>query len=129
MDIQYGNHYTPAFKANFENNRAFLEVAKYAEETGCLRTLDTALNNIKKANRGKITLVHGKNANGEIYSFFTTGRRSVPNNTSEAQTPAEASLYGIMELSMLTKKFKSLLGVSKVEQNISAEKIIKEYTA
>ena len=42
--------YSPAFKADFVNNKEFREVVKYAQENNCMRTLDGALNNIKKAN-------------------------------------------------------------------------------
>ena len=127
MDIQR-NNYSPAFNAKFVNNSAFQDVVKYAEQKGCLRTLDSALNTINKANDGKITILHGQTPDGKIFSTFTTGRRSVPNNVSEASCPAEASLDGILDLSMLTKKFKSLLGVSKIELDITPAKIMKEYT-
>jgi len=127
MEIQRSN-YTPSFSARFANDKSFREVAQYAQEKGCLRTLDGALNVIKKANPGNISIIHGRTPEGKIYSTFTTGRRSVTNYAGEASCPAEATFNGILELSMLGKKFKSLLGVSKIEQDITAEKIIKEYT-
>lgn len=127
MEIQR-NSYSPAFNARFTNDKAFREVVQYAQEKGCLRTLDSALNTIKKANPGKISIIQGQTPDGKIYSTFTTGRRSVSNMVSDAKTPAEASMDGILELSMLGKKFKSLLGVSKIEQDITPNSIIKEYT-
>lgn len=120
--------YAPTFSAEFVNNKAFKDVVQYAKDNGCMRTLDAALNTIKKANNGKISILHGTTSDGLIYSTFTTGRRSVSNSILDAKSPAEASFDGILELSTLTKKFKSLLGVSKVEQNISPESLIKEYT-
>lgn len=127
MEIQR-NSYSPAFSARFTNNKAFKEVVEYAEKNKCLRTLDSALNTIKKANDGEITILHGQSPNGGIYSAFTTGRRSVSNEVSQAKTPAEASFDGILELGFLTKKFKSLLGTSKVKQDITPQRIVKEYT-
>ncbi len=128
MEIQRTN-YTPSFSARFTNDKAFREVVQYAQDNGCLRTLDCALNTIKKANPGKISIIQGRTPDDKIYSTFTTGRRSVTNYAGDATCPAEATFDGILELSMLGKKFKSLLGVSKIEQDITAEKIIKEYTA
>lgn len=127
MEIQK-TCYTPTFSAKFVNNQQFREVVQYAQEKGCMRTLDSALNTIKKANKGNITILHGKTSEGTIFSSFTTGRRSVPNNIADASSPAEASFDGILELSMLTKKFRSLLGVSNIDQNINTNSIIKEYT-
>lgn len=127
MEIQR-NSYSPAFSARFTNNKAFKEVVEYAEKNNCLRTLDSALNTIKKANNGDITILHGQSPNGGFFSAFTTGRRSVSNEVSQAQSPAEASFDGILELSFLTKKFKSLMGVSKVKQDITPQRIINEYT-
>ncbi len=127
MEIQK-RCYSPAFNARFKNNAGFRDVVQYAQEKGCMRTLDCALNTIKKANYGEISILHGKNPNGNMYSTFTTGKRSVPNNITEASCPAEATFDGILELSMLGKKFKSLLGVSKIEQNITPNSLMKEYT-
>lgn len=120
--------YAPTFNARFVNNQAFKEVVQYAQENDCMRTLDAALNLLKKANDKDITIFHGVRGDGKIYSTFTCRKRSVPNNVSDAKSPAEASFDGILELSMLTKKFKSLVGASKVEQNITPETLIKEYT-
>ena len=120
--------YSPAFSARFTNNRPFREVVKYAVDNNCLRTLDSALNTIKKADLGEITILHGETAKGSIYSTFAQGKRSVPNSVSDAKTPAEASFDGILELSMLSKKFRSLFGVKEASQNINSERIMKEYT-
>lgn len=125
MQIQKTN-YSPTFSAKFVKNDAFKDVVKYAQEAGCLRTLDSALNNIAKAEGKDIRIIHGKA--GTIFSTFIAGKRSVSNFAGDAKTPAEATMDGILELSMLSKKFKSLMGVSNVKDNITAEKILKEYT-
>lgn len=126
MQIQRTN-YSPAFSAKFIKNVDFIDVVKYAKETGCLRTLDAALNSIAKAEGKDIRIMHGK-ANGKIFSTFIAGKRSVSNFAGDAKTPAEATMDGILELSMLSKKFKSLMGVSSVKDDINVEKMIKDYT-
>ena len=118
---------TPAFTAKFVNNKAFQEVLNYAKENNCLRTLDNALNNLATANRCSITIMHGKSPNGQIYSCCTAGKRSIPNCITYAKTPQEASFEGIVELSMLGKKFRSLVG-DKVKHFITTDDIVKKYT-
>ena len=124
--------YSPAFKADFVNNKEFREVVKYAQENNCMRTLDGALNNIKKANPGQIRICHGYTSDGKMYSTFMIQNertiRSVANSTADSESTAEASFDGILELGMLNRKFRSLFGVQKVEQNITPARIIKEYT-
>ena len=117
------NH--PAFTAKFIPNKAFKEVVDYAANTKQLRALDSALNNIKKANEGDILVVHGAN-NGHVFSNFTMGKKSVYNST--AQNPAEASFNGILDLGTLGAKFRKLIG-ENVKENISANDIMKNYTS
>ena len=116
------NH--PAFTAKFIPNKAFKEVVDYAANTKQLRALDSALNNIKKANEGDILIMHGSN-NGHVFSNFTMGKRSVYNSTAE--TPAQASFNGILDLGTIGAKFKKLVG-GEVKENISVNDIIKNYT-
>jgi hypothetical protein len=128
MNIQKTS-YRPAFGATFIKNKAIVDTLKYAENTGCLRTVDSALNNLAKADDGKILAGHGKRADGSIFSFFTVGRRTHINEVADATCPEEATLNGILEIGMLGKSYRSLFGVPKPKQNITAEKLIKEYTA
>ena len=116
------NH--PAFTAKFIPNKAFKEVVDYAANTKQLRALDSALNNLKKANEGDIFIMHGAN-NGHVFSNFTMGKRAVYNAT--AQTPAEASFNGILDLGALGAKFRKLAG-GNVKENITANDIMKNYT-
>lgn len=127
MEIQRINQ-SPAFNAKFQNNKAFQEVVQYAADNNCLRTFDTALNTLKKADDCTIVITHGLNREGGIFSTFLKDRRSVSNYVAEAKSPAEASFDGILELSWLGKKFKSLVGTSKPKQNITKESILKEYS-
>ena len=128
MEIQRTSN-SPAFRANFIKNKAFVEAISCAKEQNCLRTVDSALNNIKKSNCGNIMANHGYTPDGKIYSNFICGRRSVVNYAEDAKTPAEATLNGIIELGALSKKYRSLMGTSNPEQKISVDSIIKEYTA
>ena len=114
----------PAFTAQIVPNQAFKDVVKYAKETNQLRALDTALNNLKKANNGDIIIIHGKGPNG-VFSNFQMGKRSVGNMVYE--TPEESSFNGLQELSMLGRKFRSLVG-GNVKSKITPETIMKEYT-
>ncbi len=116
------NH--PAFTAKFIPNKAFKEVVDYAQKTKQLRALDSALNNLKKANEGDILIMHGSNGN-RVFSNFTMGKRSIYNQT--ANTPAEASLNGIIDLGTLGSKFRKLVG-GNVKENITANDIMKNYT-
>lgn len=127
MEIQKINH-CPSFNAKFKNNKAFQEVVQYAADNNCLRTLDSALNTLGKTNKCTIIISHGVDNNGMIYSSFIKDRRSVSNSIAEAKSPAEASLDGIIELSWLRRKFKSLVGTSAPEENITKESILKEYS-
>lgn len=115
------NH--PAFTAKFIPNKAFKEVVNYAKNTKQLRALDSALNTLKKANKGDILIVHGKN--DIVYSSFTMGRRSVYNTIAES--PAEASFNGVLELAQLGRKFRSLVG-GEAKEYITAKDIMKNYT-
>lgn len=127
MEIQRTNNCL-SFNAKFKNNKAFQEVVQYAVDNNCLRTLDSALNNLRKADDCTITITHGLDNKGTIFSTFLNGRKSVSNPVAEAKSPAEASLDGILELSWLGRKFKSLVGTSQPQQNITKESILKEYT-
>lgn len=127
MKIQSTNS-CPTFNAKFKNNKAFQEVVQYAVDNNCLRTLDSALNTLKKADDCTIVVAHGLDNKGGIYSTFLKDRRSVSNSVAEAKSPAEASLDGILELSWLGRKFRSLVGTSQPKQNITKEGIINEYT-
>lgn len=127
MKIQHNNS-CPSFNAKFRNNRAFQEVVQCAVDKNCLKTLDSALNTLKKADDCTITIAHGYDNSGKIYSTFLKNRRSVSNQVSESTSPAEASLDGILELSWLGRKFKSLVGTSQPKQNITKDGIINEYT-
>lgn len=113
----------PAFTAKIVPNQAFKDVIKYAKETNQLRALDTALNNLKKANDGDIIIIHGKNSNGS-FSNFQMGRRSVGNKVYE--TPEESSFFGLQELSLLGRKFRSLVG-GNVKSKVTPETIMNEY--
>jgi hypothetical protein len=120
--------YSPACKANFVNNKSFQNVVNYAKEKNSLVSLDSALNSIKKANRGTITIVDGVNPQGGIFSTFMLGRKAIPNSVAEASSPAEATLDAIIELGLIgSKKFKAVFG-NKVENHVTPENIIKEYT-
>lgn len=127
MKIQHVNS-CPSFNAKFKNNKAFQEVVQYAVDNNCLRTLDSALNTLKKADDCTIVIAHGLDNNGVMFSTFLKGRRSVSNSISEVSSPAEASLDGILELSWLGRKFRSLVGTSQPKQNITKDSIINEYT-
>lgn len=127
MEIQRINQ-SPTFSAKFKNNKAFQEVVQYAVDNNCLRTLDSALNTLKKADDCTIVVTHGVDNKGVIFSTFLKDRRSVSNSIAEAKSPAEASLDGILELSWLGRKFKSLVGTSQPKENITKESILKEYS-
>ena len=117
---------SPAFGAKF-SGKNFKEVVEFAKETKQLRKLDNALNNILHANDGDILIIHGKAPNGNIYSNFTMGRRTVQNSALKANSPAEATFNGIIELGQLDRKFRSLVG-GNVKENIKAEDIIARYS-
>ena len=68
--------------------------------------------------------MHGSN-NGHVFSNFTMGKRAVYNATAE--TPAQASFNGILDLGTIGAKFKKLVG-GEVKENISVNDIIKNYT-
>jgi len=125
MEIQRTS-ITPAFTAKFIPNKAFKEVVDYAAETKQLRALDSALNNINKANDGDILITHGQTASG-VFSNFTLKRRSSVNLGANC-SPAEASFNGILELGQLGRKFRSLFG-GNVKECISPADIIKNYTS
>ncbi len=127
MEIQRTN-YSPAFSAKFINNKEMREVIQFAKDNNCMRTLDGALNTLKNVDNKAVRILHGTTSEGRMYSTFMVGKRSVPNNVCDVKSPAEASFDGIMELSMLTKKFKSLFGVHEATNNLTVEKMIKEYT-
>lgn len=113
------------FTARIMPNKAFEEVVQYAKQTNQLRALDTALNSLKKANDGDILIIHGEGPSG-VFSNFQMGKRSVGNQVCE--TPAESSFYGLQELSMLGRKFRSLVG-GNVKSKITPQSIMKEYSA
>lgn len=127
MEIQSTKN-SLSFNAKFKNNKAFQEVVQYAVDNNCLRTLDGALNTLKKADECTITIAHGLDNKGIMYSTFIKGRQSVPNSVSDAKSPAEASLDGILELSWLARKFRTLVGTSQPKQNITKESMLKEYS-
>lgn len=127
MQIQRTN-YSPAFSAKFINNKEMREVIQLAKDNNCMRTLDSALNTLKGVDDKTIRVLHGKTSEGRMYSTFMVGKRSVPNDVYDVKSPAEASLDGILELSMLKKKYKSLMGVSTPQDNLTVEKMIKDYT-
>lgn len=128
MEIQR-NYNTPAFQAHFARNKQFEEVVKWAEKNNCLRALDQALYNIKHANPGEITIFHGTTPDGKIYSNFRQAKRSFIVQTTDATSPAEATYNGIQELGMLGKAFRSLMGKSEVTCDVTASKIMRDYTA
>ena len=105
---------TQSFKANFVNNKAFQEVVDWAEKNNKLRSLDIALNTIKIGNKGDITIFHGLTPQGKVYSNFRHRRRSLINQAD--RTPAESSFYGIINLALLGRKFKSLMGCSEIAE-------------
>ena len=115
---------SPAFTAKIVGNKAFHDVVKYAQETNQLRVLDNALHNLSLANDGEILIIHGKNKAG-VFSNFQMGKRSVGNQVYE--TPEESSLNGLVQLSLLGRKFRSLVG-GNVKSKISSESIIKNYS-
>lgn len=116
-----------SFKANFVNNKAFQEVVDWAEKNNKLRALDIALNTIKIGNKGDITIFHGINPQGQIYSNFRHKHRSLINIAEK--TPAESSYYGIINLALLGRKFKSLMGCSEITENVSKQSIIAQYAS
>lgn len=128
MDIQR-NNYSPAFSANFAKTKQFADTVKWAKENNCLRGLDEALYRLSHANPGEITIFHGTTPDGKIFSNFRQGKRSFIAQTSDAQSPAEATYNGIQELSILGRAFRSLMGTSKVSCDVTAEKIMRDYTA
>lgn len=126
MEIrELNNMQTPAFGARF-NKKGLTEVVNYAKETGQLQALDSALNKLLHANDGDILIIHGKTPDGEIYSNFTMGKKTVQNLTADSKTPAEASFKGILELGELGRKFRRLVG-GDVKENLKAEDIISRY--
>ncbi len=123
MEIQKTcNH--PVFTAKFVPNRAFREVVEYAKETKQLGTLDSALHNIKNANKGDILLIHGETPSG-IFSNFRLGKKSVTNYSDES--PAKTSFNGIIELGELGHKFRKLIG-GEVKNSVTVDDIMKNYT-
>lgn len=128
MEIQRTISYSPAFSAKFVNNKSFQNLVKYAQEKGCMRTLDSSLHSLSKVDNAVIRICDGTTPDGKIYSTFMSGRRSVPNDVFDAKTPSEATLDGIIELSMFGKKYKSLIGVSRATDSITPQSMIKDYT-
>ena len=128
MNITVNNNQN-VFTAKFINNEAFRDVIKYAQKNKQLQELDSALNIINNA-EGKyndIVLIHGKSPNGDFYSCFQAGKRSISNVCSGSKSPEEASFNGIITLSGGAKRsLKSLLGGTFREQ-ISEKDIIKKY--
>lgn len=115
----------PSFQAKFVRNKAFMEVLDWAEKNNKLRSLDIALNTLKIGNEGDITIFHGINPQGQIYSNFRHKNRSLTNKIEK--TPEESTFYGIINLAFLGKKFKSLMGCSQIKENVSKESILKQY--
>ena len=124
MDISVKN-YESAFGAKIVNNKAFLEVIRYAEKNSKLKELDVALNNLKNANSGDILIIHGKAPNG-IFSSFSMNKRSVQNMSNGAESPEAASFNALIELGELGRKFRKLIG-GDVQYKINAEDIINKY--
>ena len=121
----------PAFTANFVRNDAFEGIVNYAQKTGKLHVLDTALNKLKNANEGDVLVVHGGNAKEELFSNFTVGRKSasVQRSNYDAESKEELSFFGILDLAKLENSnlFKMLFG-KKVKNNVSAQDIFDRYT-
>ena len=119
------NGSSPKFSAKFINNNALKQVVKFADDSNQLQRLDSALNILKNSNSGDILIIHGKLPSGSVYSSFTMNKRSVVNRTAE--TPAQASFQGILELSELGRKFRSLFG-TEAKISLTTDDIIKKYT-
>lgn len=113
------------FGMKFVNNKAFSEVVDYAANTKKMSELDTALNTLKKANKGDVLIIHGTTPDNRVYSNFNMNKHAVQN--LGAKTPAEASYNAILDLSQLGRKFRKLVG-GDVKTNITKESINKEYT-
>ncbi len=128
MEIQR-NGYSPAFSANFAKTKQFADTVKWAKENNCLRGLDEALYRLSHANSGEITIFHGTTPDGKIFSNFRHGKRSFIAQASDAKTPAEATYNGIQQLAILGRDFRSLMGTSNVTCDVTAEKIMRDYTA
>lgn len=119
---------TPSFGAKFVLNKQFKETVAWAEKNHLLRSLDSSLYNIGKAEGGDITVFHGTTPDGRIFSNFKMGKRSLLNLVGDAKSPEEATFYAINELALLGKRYRSLAGTSKVKYNATAESIIKDYS-
>ena len=129
----------PSFQAKFVNNKAFKDVVNYAEKSGQLNKLDTALYKLSKADRGNIIILQGKieNALVPFFSNFTLykdgfrgyrDRNAVQNLINGASTPEEASFKSILELAEFGKKYKKLFNVKEPKIYGTADDIFEKYT-
>lgn len=128
MQIQQTNLNQTAFGMKFIHNANFIDTVKYAEKTGKLLQLDTALNTLKNINKGDIFIVHGKMGQTP-FSNFTIGKKSAPVQANSATTAEEVTLNGILDLSKLSesKLFQRLMGTQKIKSKITAQDILEKY--
>lgn len=122
------NYAKQAFGARFER-KAFAEVVDYAAKTRQLNKLDSALNSLLhvNTNKGDILVVHGKNKDGQIFSSFTLGKKSVQNSAINCKTPAEASFKGIIKLGEFGHKYRRLFG-NAPKSDLKPEDIMTRYS-
>lgn len=128
MDFSYNNKFNPAFGLRIKDNRAFRQVLSTAKYNKKFLELDSTLNSLLHVKGNDIVIIHGYTKEGAIYSTFLCGEKSVLNNTTGCQTPAQASLKAILDLvDKDNPKLMQLLG-SRVKRFISEAEIINRYT-
>lgn len=128
MEIQRSSFDSTNFGMKFVPNKSFIDTVKYAEKTGKLLQLDSALNKLKNVNDGDILIVHGKSEN-KVFSSFTLGKRSFPLNAGNEKIPEKVTLQGILNLAKLkdSKIFTKLTGNSRIKINLTSSDIISKY--
>ena len=114
----------------YNNNNALTEITEVAAKRGIMPILDATLNNLLHIEGGNMIITHGVHEpSGIIYSNFRIGKNTVANMVKDCKTPADASLDALFELlDRNNPKLMALLG-KRVTRFVSAEDIIRRYSA
>lgn len=122
------NYNNPHFGMKVSLNSNFHDVLKVAKSNNKYFELDSALNSLLHVEAPDLVIIHGVNKKNQMFSTFMCGRNSVVNNTIGCNTPAEASLRGLLDLVNKDNPKLMQLLKSKVKRLISEQEIISRYT-
>ncbi len=126
--MEISNRYNqPVFGMKLTKNACVDELLRYAKDSKQLGVIDGALNKLLSANEGDALIIAGKTSSGQIFSNITLGHRTVHFDAAGANSPAEATFNGILDLATFGKKFRSLVG-GDPKIRITEQQIINRYT-